>query len=87
MALTRGADHTGEDLLGLRTARRAIAATDLAIDDGGADGVFGAPVGRVHVGGPQESEHGGKLAVEMGREALGRRQGRRRVDESAEAGE
>ena len=48
-----------------------MCATDLAIDDGGADGVFGAPVGRVHVGGPQEGEHGRDLAVEMGREALG----------------
>ena len=59
----------------------------LAIDDGGADGVFGAPVGRVHVGGPQEGEHGRELAVEMGREALGRGQGGRRVDEPAQAGE
>ena len=87
MALPRRADHTREDLLGPRAAGRAIPATDLAIDDGGADGVFGAPVGRVHVGGPQEGEHGRELAVEMGREALGRGQGGRRVDEPAQAGE
>ena len=87
MALTRGADHTREDLLGPRAAGRAIPATNLAIDDGGTDGVFGAPVGGVHVGGPQEGEHGRTLAVEVGGEALGRRQGGRRVDEPAEAGE
>ena len=40
MALTRGADHTREDLLGPCAAGRPIPATDLAIDDGGADGVF-----------------------------------------------
>ena len=87
VALTRGADHTREDLLGPRAAGRAIPATNLAIDDGGTDGVFGAPVGGVHVGGPQEGEHGRTLAVEVGGEALGRRQGGRRVDEPAEAGE
>ena len=87
MALPRCADHTREDLLGPRAAGRAIPSTDLAIDDGGADGVFGAPVGRVHVGGPQEGEHGRELAVEMGREALGRWQGGRRLDEPAQAGE
>ena len=40
MALPRRADHTREDLLGPRAAGRAIPATDLAIDDGGADGVL-----------------------------------------------
>ena len=87
MALTRGADHTREDFLGPRAAGRAIPATDLAIDDGGTDGVFCAPVGRVHIGGPQEGEHGRALAVEMGGEALGRRQRRCRVDEPAQVGE
>ena len=87
MALTRSADHTREDLLGPRAAGRAIPPTDLAIDDGGANGVFGAPVGRLHVGGPQEGEHGRELAVEMGGEALGRRQRRCRVDEPAQANE
>ena len=86
MALTRGADHTREDLLGPCAAGRPIPATDLAIDDGGADGVFSAPVGRVDVGGPQEGEHSRELAVEMPGEALGRRQSGRRVDEPAQAG-
>ena len=71
MALTRGADHTREDFLGPRAAGRAIPATDLAIDDGGTDGVFCAPVGRVHIGGPQEGEPGRALAVEMGGEGAG----------------
>ena len=86
MALTRGADHTREDLLGPCAAGRPIPATDLAIDDGGADGVFSAPVGRVDVGGPQEGEHSRELTVEMPGEALGRRQSGRRVDEPAQAG-
>ena len=86
MALTRGADHTREDLLGPCAAGRPIPATDLALDDGGADGVFSAPVGRVDVGGPQEGEHSRELAVEMPGEALGRRQSGRRVDEPAQAG-
>ena len=69
-----------------KAAGRPIPATDLAIDDGGADGVFSAPVGRVDVGGPQEGEHSRELAVEMPGEALGRRQSGRRVDEPAQAG-
>ena len=56
----------------------------LRLTTAGADGVFGAPVGRVHVGGPHEGEHGRELAVEMPGEALGRRQGGRRVDEAGE---
>ena len=47
VALTRGADHTRQDLLCPRAVGSAIPATDLAVDDGGADGVFGPPVGRV----------------------------------------
>ena len=80
----------GPELVVRGSARRGACDSrhrDLAIDDGGADGVFSAPVGRVHVGGPQEGEHGRELAVEMGREALGRGQGGRRVDEPAQAGE
>lgn len=85
VALTGGADHAGEDLLGLRAAQRAIAATDFAVDDGRAHGVFGSPVGRVDAGIPQEGEHGGKLDGEMVREAPRVGEGRRGVDETAEA--
>ena len=86
-SLSCGADDAGEDLLGLRAAGRPIAATDFAIDDGRADGLLGTPVGRVHLGRPQEGEHGGEFAVEMGGEALGGRQGGRRVEEPPEARE
>ena len=55
--------------------------------NGGANGVFGTPVGGLHLGRPQEGEHGSELAVEMGGEALGGRQGGRRVEESPEARE
>ena len=82
-----GADHAGEDLLGLRAPGCPIAATDFTVDDGGANGVFGTPVGGLHLGRPQEGEHGSELAVEMGGEALGGRQGGRRVEESPEARE
>ena len=85
--LSCGADDAGEDLLGLRAAGRPIAATDFAIDDGRADGLLGTPVGGVHLGRPQEGEDGGELAVEMGGEALGGRQGGRRVEEPPEARE
>ena len=37
----------GEDLLRVGAVATAIAAADLARDDGGADAVFGTPVGRV----------------------------------------
>ena len=86
-ALPCGADDAGEDLLGLRATLRAIAATDLAIDHGGPDGVLGSPVGRVDVDGPEEGEHGREFAVEMGGEALRRRQGGCRVDKPSQAGE
>ena len=59
----------------------------LRLTTAGTEGVFCAPVGRVHIGGPQEGEHGRALAVEMGGEALGRRQRRCRVDEPAQVGE
>ena len=87
VALPGGTDDAGEDLLGVRTAQRAIAATDFAVDHGGADGVLGPPVGRVDVGGPEEAEYGREFAVEMGGEALGRWEVRRRVDQAAEARE
>ena len=47
VALAGGSDHGGEGLLGGGAAPGPIAAADLARDDGGPDGVFGAPVGGV----------------------------------------
>ena len=54
----RGAEHGREDLLGLRSPDAAVAAADLAHDDRGAKRVFGAPVGRVDRGVPEEGEEG-----------------------------
>ena len=80
-------DDAGEDLLGVGSVAGAVAATDLAGHDGGSDGLFGAPVGRVDGRVPEEGEHGRELGVEMRGEALGVVEGRRRVDEATEAGE
>ena len=67
--------------MGLRAPGCPIAATDFTVDDGGANGVFGTPVGGLHLGRPQEGEHGSELS------RLGGRQGGRRVEESPEARE
>ena len=40
-------NDAGEYLLGVGSVAGAVSAADLAGDDGGADGLFGAPVGRV----------------------------------------
>ena len=66
-ALDGGADDRGEHLLRLRPLPRAVAAADLAGDDGGADGLFGPPVGRVHGGVAQEGEQ----RLPFGAEVLG----------------
>ena len=80
-------NDAGEHLLGVGSVAGAVAATDLARDDGGADGLFGAPVGRVDGRVPEKGEHGGELGVEMRSEALGVVERRGRVDEATEAGE
>ena len=77
----------GEHLLGVGPVAGVIAAADLAGDDGGADGLFGAPVGRVDGRVPEKGEYGRELGVEMRSEALGIVERRRRVDEATEAGE
>ena len=61
-----GVEEAAQDLLGLGAAHRAIAAADFAGDHGGAQCVFGAPVGGVNgVGLEQKREDGGKLNGEM----------------------
>ena len=50
LALAGGADDRGQRLLRGRAAPGAIASTNLAGDDGGANGLFGAPVGGVDSG-------------------------------------
>jgi hypothetical protein len=51
-----GAHHAGEDLPDLGACPGAVAALAVAGDHGGADGLLGAPVGRLHTGQPQERE-------------------------------
>ena len=58
VSLGSGPHDTGEYLLGVGAVAGAIAAADLSDDDGGANGLFGAPVGRVDRRVPQEGEHG-----------------------------
>ena len=66
----RGAEPGREDLLGLRSPDAAVAAADLAHDDRGAKRVFGAPVGRVDRGVPEEGEEGRRFDHQMGGESL-----------------
>ena len=87
MPLVGRSYDAGEDLLGIGAVASAIAAADLAGNDRGADGVFGAPVGRVDRRDPEEGEHGGEFGVEMRGETLRVVERRRRVDETTEAGE
>ena len=64
VALTGGAHDAGQHLLGVGALARAVAATDFAGDDGGTDGLFGAPVGRVDRQVPQEEKHGSEFEVD-----------------------
>ena len=84
-ALAGGAHDAGEHLLGVGTVAGAVAAAHLADDHGGPDGLFGAPVGGVERGVPQEEEHGREFVGQVRREALGVVERRRCVD-SAERG-
>jgi hypothetical protein len=50
LALVSRAQDGRENLLGLRAARRAVAAADLPRDDRWPKGLFGAPVGGIDLG-------------------------------------
>ena len=67
--LTRRADDAGEDLLGVGAAIRAIPSTDFAVHDGGAQRLFGAPVGRVDRRVEEKAEEPLQFDDEMGGEA------------------
>ena len=82
-----GAYDAGEDLLGVGALSGAVAAAHLADDDGGPDGLFGAPVGGVDRRVPQEREDGAEFAGQVRGEALGVVVRRRVVDQPAEPGE
>ena len=43
--LGAGGEEAAEDFLGVSAGRRAVAAEDLAVDHGGANGLLGGPVG------------------------------------------
>ena len=82
-----GAYDAGEDLLGVGALSGAVAAADLADDDGGPDGLFGAPVGGVDRRVPQEGEEGAEFSGQVRGEALGVVMRRRVVDQPADLGE
>ena len=87
VALSCGAYDAGEDLLGVGALSGAVAAAHLADDDGGPDGLFGAPVGGVDRRVPQEGEEGAEFDGQVRGEALGVVVRRRVVDQPAELGE
>ena len=84
VALACGAYDAGEDLLGVGALPGAVAAAHLADDDGGPDGLFGAPVGGVDRRVPQECEDGAEFDGQVRGEALGVVVRRRVVDQPAD---
>lgn len=84
MALLDGAKHTGEYLLRLRAAIGAVAATDFAGDDGGAQGLFGAPVGRIDRGVEQKGEDRREFDRQVRGKALRDPPAARPIDEGIE---
>ena len=87
MTLVGCPDDAGEHLLGVRAVASAIATADLADDDGGPDGLFGAPVGRVDRRVPEKSQHRGEFDGQMGGESFGGLQRRWLRDQPSESGE
>ena len=87
MTLVGRPDDAAEHLLGVRAVATAIAAADLPGDDGGPDGLLGAPIGGVDRRVPKESEHRGEFDGQMSGESFGRLQRRRLGDQSSESGE
>src|SRR6266705_5972763 len=72
-ALTARTEDRHQDLLRLRRHRGAIAAAYLAIDDRGAERLFGPPVARIDGRVVQEAEKRRPFAVEMSHQAPDRR--------------
>jgi hypothetical protein len=75
LLLPGGAEDTRHDFLRGRALRGAIAAADLAGDDGRPDGLFGLPVGRLDTGAAQAREERGTLGAQVLEEATVRRMG------------
>jgi hypothetical protein len=59
-----------EDLLGIGATAGAIAAADPARDDGGPQGLLGAPIRGLQIGLDEEAEQGRQLDGPVTREAL-----------------
>ena len=87
LTLLGSAHDAGEDLLRVGPVTGAIATAHLAGYDRGADGLFGAPVGRIYRRVPEKGEQGGELGGQMVGEALCGDQSRWRVDQPCEFGE
>lgn len=84
LALLNGAKHAGEYLLRLRAAVGAVAATDFAGDDGGTQGLFGAPVGGIDRGIEQKGEDRRVFDREVRGKALRDTPAARLIDEGIE---
>ncbi len=63
-------DHTGQNLLRIGAARGSIAAGDLAIDDGGPQRLFGAPIRGVQREIEEKAEERRQFGAEMSGEPL-----------------
>ena len=57
VALAGGAHDAGQHLLAVGAVAGAVATADLSDNDGGTDGLFGAPVGGIDRQVPQEEKH------------------------------
>ncbi len=87
VALASGADDTGQDLLRLRSAGRAIPAADLACHDGRTNRVLGSPIGGVDGRIPEKGEERRELHGEMRGQAGRRGQDGRGLDAMGQARE
>ena len=86
VALAGGANDAGQHLLAVGAVTGAVATADLADNDGGTDGLFGAPVGGIDRQVPQEEKHGREFGGQMPGKALGVVQRWRCVNEPTEPG-
>ena len=86
VALAGGAHDAGQHLLRVGAVAGAVATAHLAGDDGGPDGLFGAPVGGIDRQVPQEEEHGIEFSGQVSGEALGVFQRWGCVDQPTEPG-
>ena len=86
VALAGGAHDAGQHLLAVGAVAGAVATADLSDNDGGTDGLFGAPVGRVDRQVPQEEKHGSEFGGQMPGKALGVVQRWRCVNQPTELG-